>query len=99
MTDLIAQLNKAYFWDVDSRLLDDIKSKRLIIERVMKYGNLHEIGLIKRFYGEEDVKQTLFNLNYIDPKTLNFLSILFKVPKNKFKCYTSKQSEGQHWTS
>lgn len=97
MPGLIEQLNKAYFWDVDITQFDEVKSKRLIIERVINYGNLHEIKLIKEFYGIKEIRSTLCNLNYIDPKTLNFISLLFHIPKTKFKCYTRKQLTIQPW--
>jgi len=97
MPALIEQLNKAYFWDVDIDKIDEEKSKRLIIERVMIYGNLYEIKLIKEFYGIKEIVSILCKLNYIDPKTLNFISLLFQVPKTKFKCYTRKQLTNQPW--
>jgi hypothetical protein len=97
MSVLLEQLNKAYFWDVDITQIDDEKSKRLIIERVINYGNLQEIKLIKEFYGVEVITSALCKLNYIDPKTLNFISLLFKIPKSKFKCYTRRQLTNQPW--
>jgi len=97
MAALIEQLNNAYFWDVDINQLDEEKSKRLIIERVLNYGNLYEIKLIKNFYGIKEIKSILCKLSYVDPKTLNFVSLLFKLPKTKFKCYTRKQLTNQPW--
>jgi hypothetical protein len=97
MPKLIPLLNEACFWDVDISKLDEQNSKRLIIERIIQYGTLHEIKLIKDFYGVETIISTLCQLNYIDPKTLNFISLLFKTPKTKFKCYTRAQSMNQHW--
>lgn len=97
MPEFIEQLNKAYFWDVDITQIDEKKSKRLIIERVIIYGNLHDIKLIKEYYGINEILSILRKLNYIDPKTLNFISLLFQVPKTKFKCYTRKQLTNQHW--
>lgn len=98
MAELLKNLNKAYFWDTNFDKLDEEKSRRLIIERVMNFGNLYEIKLIKSFYGVEEIRSTLCKLNYIDPKTLNFLSLLFHIPKTKFKCYTKKQLNPQHWS-
>jgi len=90
MPELLSQLNKAYFWDIDYSLMDAQKSQRLIIERVMLYGNLTEIKLIKDYYGKNNIISTLCKINYIDPKSLNFFSLLFGIPKTKFKCYTTK---------
>lgn len=97
ISTLIQQLNRACFWDVDITKFDDEKSKRLIIERVISFGTLEEIKLVKEFYGLETVISILCKLNYIDPKTLNFVSLLFQIPKTEFKCYTRAQSTSQPW--
>ncbi len=91
MPTILKHLNKAYFWDVDFSQLDPEKSYRLIIERVMLYGNLKEIGSLNNYYGKAKIKSTLCTLNFIDPKNLNFFSLLFDTPKSQFKCYTRKQ--------
>lgn len=98
MLNLLQLLNKAYFWDVDITQLKPEKSCRLIIERVMLYGNLKEIAILKDYYGEEKIKSKLCNLNFIDPKNINFFSFLFDIPKSNFKCYTRKQSTNQPWS-
>lgn len=98
MHTLIEQLNPVYFWDTDFKQLDVWLSKRLIIERVINFGNLQEIKLVKEFYGLTEIQSTLCNLNYLDPKTLNFSSLYFHIPKTKFKCYTRKQLTNQHWS-
>lgn len=98
MQEFIKQLNKAYFWDIDPNSLDETKSKRLIVERVMNLGNIQDIQLIIKHYGVEEIKSALCNLNFIDPKTLNFISLLFNISKTKFKCYSRKQLTSQPWS-
>ena len=90
-------LNPQYFWDVDIKGLDVRRSKRLIIERIFVMGTSKEINLIIKYYGTREVVEVLKNLNYIDPKTLNFVSKLFKISLPSFKCYTRKQLNQQHW--
>ena len=97
MPALLKQLNKVYFWDVDSEKLDEVRSKKLIIERVLNFGNTHEIQLLIRHYGESEIIKTICNFNYIDRKTLNFLSLLFNIPKTRFKCYTENPLNDQPW--
>ncbi|MDZ7742654.1 MAG: hypothetical protein U5Q03_13105 [Bacteroidota bacterium] len=98
-TKLIDKLDPHYFWDVSLEFLDEENSKRLIIERVFSLGKKDEMKRLIDYYGREEVVSTLQNLNYLDHKTLNFLSKIFNMPKNTFKCYTRKQSTKKHWNS
>jgi len=87
------------FWDIDSSTLDAEKSSRLIIERVFSLGTLDEIKTVREYYGKDRIVNTLTNLNYLDPKTLNFVSVLFDKPINEFQCYAKRQSGTQLWNS
>lgn len=87
------------FWDVDISAIDAESSSRLIIERIFALGTIEEIRTAIDFYGREKTLGTLLKLNYLDPKTLNFISRLFNKPKKEFRCYTKKQSTPQHWSS
>ena len=97
MINSFPHLNPTYFWDVEYAGLDPVKSKRIIIERIFTLGNLTEMHSLIHFYGAEEVKNTLIQLNYLDPKNLNFLSLIFHIPKRNFKCAMRKQSTRQHW--
>ena len=90
-------LKPEYFWDVSIDGIDVNGSKRLIIERIFSYGTLEEINKIIDYYGKEDVINTLTELNYLDRKTLNFVSKLFNIQQKYFKCLKLKQSHHQHW--
>ena len=93
---IIEQLKPHYFWDVDLSKLSDTANKRLIIERVIKLGTLREIDLIVTHYGRSEVIKVVQKINF-DLKTLNFISKLFKIPKNDFTCYIRKPLKSQHW--
>ncbi|MBE0637996.1 MAG: hypothetical protein IH598_05715 [Bacteroidales bacterium] len=97
--DIVKSLNPNYFWDVNAGNLDAQKSKRLIIERVFSLGNLEEIWMLIDFYGEKQIVDTLCKVNYLDPKTMNFVSKLFKTPLEQFKCYTKAQLTRPLWNS
>jgi hypothetical protein len=43
MSTFLEQLNKVYFWDIDLLKINENESRRLIIERILNYGNLKEI--------------------------------------------------------
>jgi len=93
----LENINKSWFWDVDINKLDENKSKRLIIERTITLGNLNDLKTLFRHYGKKEIIETVRNLNYLDVKTLHFISLLFDVPITAFKCYTRKQSIQTHW--
>lgn len=84
-------LKKEYFWDVNTERLDVDFSRRLIIERVFTLGSVKEMRLVIDYYGEEVVKKVLVSLNYIDHRSLNFVSKIFNLPLKSFKCYTRRQ--------
>jgi len=94
-----ADLHKRLFWDVDIKGLDPERSKRLIIERIFSLGTFDEIKLVIDYYGKDIVLDVLRRINYIDPKTLNFLSVFFNVSLESFTCYKRKQLIRQHWNS
>ena len=90
-------LKKEYFWDVNIEKLDVDSARRLIIERVFSLGSIEEMMLVIDYYGEDEVKKVLTGLNYMDRKTLNFVSKVFNIPLNSFKCYSRMQSHPKSW--
>lgn len=93
------EFSSQYFWDVDTSSLDVKASKRLIIERIFTLGTIEEMKKVITLYGRSEVIKVLCKANYLDPKTLNFVSFFFNISKNDFRCYTSNQSDLQHWSS
>lgn len=77
-------------WDIDLKKFDYIENKRIVIERVCTLGDLNDFFEIARFYGMENIKEELLQSLELDKKTLNFFSQYFKIPEEKFKCYTRK---------
>jgi hypothetical protein len=92
-------LKPYYFWDVDISALDIENNQRLIIERIMSFGSIREIKTLIELYGRAVVIDTCLRIPYFDPKTLNFISKLFSIPKEKFRCYPDSPSTIRHWNS
>ncbi|HEX2396156.1 MAG TPA: hypothetical protein VHI78_12485 [Bacteroidales bacterium] len=95
----LQSLQPQHFWDIDYQKINDIINKRLIIERIAEYGSLAELGAVIEHYGRKEVINTLTEVNWLHPKTLNFISKLFDVPKIAFKCFTPNPLKTQHWSS
>ncbi len=94
--EIYSLLRKNYFWDIDVNGGRPV-SRRLVVERVFNFGNLREVALVMKLYGRQEVEKILLDINYMDPKTFNFVSMFFKRPKNQFRCYTRRQSTAQYW--
>lgn len=97
--NILKDFKPQYFWDVDIGQLEAGRSERLIIERVFVMGTAKELMLCINYYGKGRVVEVLKGLNYLDPKTLNFVSKYFNISLLSFKCYTRKQLKQQHWVS
>lgn len=97
--NIIKDLNARLFWDTHNPSMEPEHSKRLIIERVFSLGGIADMRTVTQYYGKEEVVKVLCKLNYLDPKTLNFVSKLFNIPRENFRCHQRMQSTTQHWTS
>ena len=96
-SDLIQRLSPHLFWDVNPGELETDRSKNLIIKRVLEYGLWEDWLLLKKFYGLETITNTTQTFRELDPRSLAFIAQLSGVPREKFKCYTTKQLTPQHW--
>lgn len=90
-------LSKTLFWDIDLNNFDNLRNKRLIIERVFTRGDLDDIKATIKFYGIETIKNEIIYAGFLDNKTLTWTSDFFKIPKSDFRCFIKKQSKPTHW--
>ena len=85
-------LAKRIFWDVDFEKIDYDEKYKFVIERAFERGDIEDIRQVRRFYGDEKVIEALTTVKYLFDDTIEFCSGLFDIPKEKFRCYTLKQS-------
>jgi len=95
--EILLELSPHLFWDVDRTKLDFNKNKKFIINRVLIYGLFSDWKLIYNYYGMQNIAKTAVTIKELDKKTLAFISLLSKIPKEKFLCYTIAQSMPPHW--
>jgi hypothetical protein len=89
-------LNKRIFWDTDFDKIDYNKSWQSVIERVFDRGDIEDIRQARRYYGDDKVIEALTSAKYLFDETINFCSVIFDIPKEKFRCYTLKQLNPVH---
>jgi hypothetical protein len=90
------KLNKHLFWDTDFNKIDYDLSWRSVIERVFDRGDIDDIIQVRRYYGDEKIIEALTSAKYLFDETINFSSVIFDIPKDKFRCYILKQSNQVH---
>lgn len=91
------QFSKHIFWDMNVNSIDYQKHARLVIERVVVYGDLNDWHTLKEFYGLNLIRKEVVQIRSLDKKTLNFLSLILKIPRLNFRCYKQIQSAITHW--
>ena len=92
-------LRKALFWDIKPESIDFDKHVRYVVERVLTRGNCSDWSELRKFYGLERIKSEIIQVRYLDRITLSFCSAYFNIPKEKFRCYNTKQSTQQLWNN
>jgi len=86
-SNILSKLSEYLFWDCNINLLDPNIDRKLILERVFSRGTENDEKEVLNYYGKNIVKNTILDIKYFDKKTLNYLSIVFNIPKEEFKCY------------
>ena len=84
--------NKRIFWDVDTEKLDYSAKAVFIIERVFERGDVEDIRMCMRFYGDERIADVLLNSKYLPLRKVYLASAILDKPLTAFKCYILRQS-------
>jgi len=88
---MLKDLSKYLFWDVNSEKLDEISDMKLILERVFTRGTEKDEIEVFKYYGRNPIKESVVEIKYLDKKTLNYLSIILDIPKERFLCFSKSQ--------
>jgi len=89
----LSKLSKYLFWDYNIDTLNPNNDINLVLERVFMQGNESDEKEIFGYYNINEIKESVTNIKYFDRKTLNYLSVVFNIPKEEFKCYKKSLSE------
>lgn len=95
--DAAMNLSRGIFWDTNYDTIDWDKKVRFVIERVVMYGTLSDWKAICSKYGLDRIRDELLQARDLDRKTLSFLSCIFNIPKEEFRCYNTIRSNPGHW--
>ncbi len=82
---------KRIFWDVDFEKIDYDAKANFVIERVFERGDVEDIRQCRRYYGDEKVTEALLKAKYLPLHTTYFVSAIFNIPIDNFRCYKLRQ--------
>jgi len=91
-------LSDHLFWDVDKSKLDPQSSKSLVISRILEYGLTSDWESALKFYGKNIILEVAKELKSLDPVALHFISAVFEVDLNEFRCYRLNRSAPNYWS-
>lgn len=95
--NLINNLSKHLFWEVDKTAIDPNKHAAYIIRNILLYGLFNDWKILQAHYGLEKIIETATHIKDLNKKTASFLAIISDTPKKNFLCYSTKQSTPKHW--
>lgn len=90
-------LDPSLFWEFNFERINPDKQIALVIERVITRGNIDQIAAMMNYYGDELMKKEIVKLKGLRHINVNFLSLMYGIPKSKFACYTRKRSANPFW--
>lgn len=91
------RLNKRIFWDTDFSKIDYDKSYQSVIERVFERGDVSDIREIRRYYGDEVIKNSLTKAKWLRYDIFVFSKNLFDLKNEDFRCFNSRQLSEIPW--
>jgi hypothetical protein len=93
----IKVLSPHLFWDVDIKKLSFKDNKEFIVRRILDYGLLSDWMELNKSLSIDEIADLVLNIRDLDYKSLSFIAAISKRPKEKFLCYTTRQSTPSHW--
>ena len=83
--------DKKLFWDVGFQKSDLNAFAQFIIVRIFERGTIADVKKLRAYYGDKKIKEEIKKTKWIEPETLQFLSAIYNIPLNQFRCYIEKQ--------
>ncbi len=80
------------FWDTDLSQLDFARHADFVIPRVFDLGTIDDLAELTAYYGREHVAKSLISAPSLRESSVNLASVLFHIPRESFRCYTSTPS-------
>ena len=95
--EFIHSFSEYLFWAVDKDSIDLEANAPYVVRRVLELGQLNDWNLLMSWYGIQRIASIAQNLRTLEPKALSFISAVSSLPKESFRCFTTRPSAPAHW--
>lgn len=86
------------FWDIRIEDLDYEQHAPYVVQRILEYGSDEDWKQLVQLYGLSRIGQIAANLRSLEPRALAFIALITHQSKEKFRCYTTRQSNSELWS-
>ena len=90
--DILHKFSPHVFWDVNIDKIDMQRDKKFLIERIINYGFEQDEILLHSIYSYRILRKTIRKLENINESAIPYLSAVFNIKEQAFKCYGKKPS-------
>jgi hypothetical protein len=94
MTKQDRELLRPFFWDTDVSKLSLKKSRKSIIERVLKFGRVHHVKWMLHHFDDDEIIEVIRRSSNLDRRTANYWSLRYQLPKTQVRCFQKPSQVG-----
>jgi hypothetical protein len=58
-----------------------------LIEKIFTRGDIKDVRNIRKYFGDERIKEEVVKIKWLSKEELNFLAAIFEIPKENFLTY------------
>ncbi len=87
-TNKLPEFLKVYLWSANSDNLEKEKNKSYIIFQLLEFGDKEAVRWVFEKYSIDEIANVLKSRRGFSQKTVNFWSLILKIPKSEMICST-----------
>ncbi|MDR2815344.1 MAG: hypothetical protein LBB62_01375 [Proteiniphilum sp.] len=89
-------ISPSLLWEHDLSGFDRLKSKKIVVQRIIERGWLKDFyAAINLYGGIEGFREIIKEIPGLPERDMNFVCKAFNLKKEELKCYTRKQLRNQ----
>jgi len=91
------QLSKQAFWDVNMESIDYEKHALYVMEKVIDRGSFNDFINLRKFYGDDRIKEEVIYTKVFGPKEVSFCCAIFNLTPKDFNYPPNRPAYPESW--